>query len=39
MSKLARRYHLAGGWKAVARANPQIKNPNVLKVGQRVNLP
>lgn len=39
MSKLARKYNVRGGWKALAKANPQIKNPDVLKVGQRVRIP
>jgi nucleoid-associated protein YgaU len=37
--RIAKRAHVHGGWHALAAANPQLKNPNVLRVGQRLRLP
>jgi nucleoid-associated protein YgaU len=37
--RVAQRAHVRGGWKRLAAANPQLANPNVLRVGQRLHLP
>jgi LysM repeat protein len=40
LSKIARKYHIKGGWRALYRANhTHLSNPNRLKVGQRLTLP
>jgi hypothetical protein len=39
LSGIARRAHVRGGWHRLAAANPQLRNPNVLRVGQRLHLP
>jgi len=39
LSRIAQRAHVKGGWKRLAAANPQLKNPNVLRIGQRLHLP
>jgi len=40
LSKIARRLHVEGGWKALYRANrSHLHNPNVLRVGQLLRLP
>jgi hypothetical protein len=36
LSKLAQRYSIPGGWRTIARANPQLANPNMIVVGQRL---
>lgn len=37
--RIARRVHVHGGWHRLAAVNPQLRNPNVLRVGQRLHLP
>jgi nucleoid-associated protein YgaU len=39
LSRIAKRAHVKGGWRTLAAANPQLKNPNVLRIGQRLHLP
>jgi nucleoid-associated protein YgaU len=40
LSKIAHRLHIAGGWKALYKANrSHLSNPNVLRVGQVLTLP
>jgi hypothetical protein len=39
LSRIAQRAHVKGGWHRLAAANPQLKNPNVLRIGQRLHLP
>lgn len=40
LSRIAQRQHLAGGWPALFRANhTQISNPDVIRIGQLLNLP
>ena len=40
LAKIARHLHVAGGWKALYRANrSHLSNPNVLRVGQLLQLP
>ena len=39
LSRIAQRAHVKGGWKRLAAANPQLKNPNLLRIGQRLHLP
>ena len=39
LSRIAQRAHVKGGWRKLAAANPQLKNPNVLRIGQRLHLP
>jgi LysM repeat protein len=34
--RIAMAYHVPGGWPTLARMNPQIKNPNLIYVGQRL---
>ena len=34
--KIAVAHRIRGGWPALARMNPQIKNPNLIYVGQRL---
>ncbi|MBA8794023.1 LysM repeat protein [Friedmanniella endophytica] len=36
LAKIAHRYHVKGGWKAVYKLNPQLKNPNRIFVGQHI---
>jgi nucleoid-associated protein YgaU len=36
---IARRAHVHGGWRRLAAANPQLRNPNLLRIGQRLHLP
>ncbi|HEY0168675.1 MAG TPA: transglycosylase family protein [Jatrophihabitans sp.] len=36
MYKIAVAHRIAGGWQALARMNPQVKNPNLIYVGQRL---
>ena len=38
LAKLARKYKVSGGWKAVAKKN-KLRNPNLIFVGQRILLP
>jgi nucleoid-associated protein YgaU len=38
LSRIAERKHVKGGWHRLAAAN-HLKNPNVLRVGQRLRLP
>jgi Tfp pilus assembly protein FimV len=38
MAKIARTHNVAGGWQAVAKANPRV-NPHRIFVGQRLTLP
>jgi nucleoid-associated protein YgaU len=37
--RIARRAHVRGGWHRLAAANPQLRNPNDIRVGQRLHLP
>jgi hypothetical protein len=37
--RIARRAHVHGGWHRLAAVNPQLRNPNVLRIGQRLHLP
>jgi hypothetical protein len=40
LSKIAARFHVHGGWKALYRANhAHLSNPNVLRIGQVLRLP
>lgn len=40
LSKLAERYHVAGGWKTLWKANgARVTNPNLIFVGQVLRLP
>ena len=40
LGKIAARYHVAGGWKALWRANAtRVPNPNLIYVGQVLRLP
>jgi nucleoid-associated protein YgaU len=40
LSSIARRHHVAGGWRAVFRANrDRLSNPNVVHIGQVLVLP
>lgn len=40
LGKLAQRYHVAGGWKALWKANgARVTNPNLIFVGQTLRLP
>lgn len=39
LASIAARKHVHGGWQRLADANPQIANPNVIRVGQRLHLP
>lgn len=40
LGKIAARYHVAGGWKALWRANAaRVSNPNMIFVGQVLRLP
>ena len=40
LSKIARRLHIVGGWRALYRANhAHLSNPNVLRAGQLLQLP
>jgi resuscitation-promoting factor RpfA len=40
LSKIAHRLHVEGGWRALYRANrSHLSNPNVLRVGQLLQLP
>jgi resuscitation-promoting factor RpfA len=39
LAKIATRKHVKGGWHRLAAANPQLKNVNVLRVGQHLHLP
>jgi nucleoid-associated protein YgaU len=40
LGKIAARYHVAGGWKALWRANvARVPNPNMIYVGQVLRLP
>jgi resuscitation-promoting factor RpfA len=39
LSKIARAQDVDGGWRAIWRANPQLSDPNVIEVGQRLTLP
>ncbi|GAB3871677.1 transglycosylase family protein [Terrabacter terrigena] len=40
LGKIAARYHVAGGWKALWRANAaRVSNPNLIFVGQVLRLP
>ncbi len=36
LHKIAVAHRVPGGWPALARLNPQIKNPNLIYVGQRL---
>ncbi|GAA2754335.1 transglycosylase family protein [Amnibacterium kyonggiense] len=37
--RIAQRARVRGGWHRLAAANPQLTNPNVLRIGQRLHLP
>lgn len=37
--RIAARMHVHGGWQRLAAANPQLRNPDLLRVGQRLHLP
>jgi resuscitation-promoting factor RpfA len=39
LTRIATRAHVRGGWRRLAAANPQLRNPDVLRVGQRLHLP
>jgi LysM repeat protein len=40
LGKLATRYHVRGGWKALYKANAaRVSNPNLIYVGQVLRLP
>ena len=40
LGKIAARYHVAGGWKALWQANgARVTNPNLIFVGQILRLP
>ncbi|GAA2469352.1 transglycosylase family protein [Terrabacter carboxydivorans] len=40
LGKLAQRYHVSGGWKALWKANgARVTNPNLIFVGQTLRLP
>ena len=40
LGKIAARYHVAGGWKALWKANgARVTNPNLIFVGQTLRLP
>jgi hypothetical protein len=39
LSRLAAAHGVDGGWKALQAANPDLSNPNVLTVGDLLNLP
>jgi nucleoid-associated protein YgaU len=40
LGKLAQRYHVAGGWEALWKANgARVTNPNLIFVGQVLRLP
>jgi hypothetical protein len=39
LSRIASRKHVKGGWHRLAAVNPQLKDVNVLHVGQRLHLP
>ncbi|MGH3354473.1 MAG: transglycosylase family protein [Nocardioidaceae bacterium] len=39
LSKIARAQDIAGGWRAIWQANPQIGDPNIIAVGQQLQLP
>ncbi len=39
LAKIAQHLHVAGGWARLADANPQVANPNLIYVGQRLHLP
>jgi nucleoid-associated protein YgaU len=36
LSKIAAAQHVRGGWPALVRLNPKIKNPNLIYVGERL---
>ena len=36
---IARRAHVRGGWHRLFAANPQLRNPDLLRIGQRLHLP
>ncbi len=36
LSKIAATQHVRGGWPAIVRLNPKIKNPNLIYVGERL---
>ncbi len=39
LSKIASAHDVLGGWKALRAANPDLGNPNVLAIGDVLNLP
>lgn len=40
LSKIAKRLHVHGGWRALYRANrSHLSNPNLIRVGQKLTLP
>ena len=39
LAKIAAKRHVSGGWHRLAAANPQIRNVNLIFVGQRLHLP
>ena len=39
LSKIAQRLDVNGGWHKLWAANPKLSNPNVIHVGQRLQLP
>jgi hypothetical protein len=39
LSRIAAKHGVAGGWRAVHAANPNLGNPDVLAVGARITLP
>ncbi|MGT2426846.1 transglycosylase family protein [Amnibacterium kyonggiense] len=39
LSKIAEREHIDAGWQRLWAANPQISDPNLIRVGQKLQLP
>jgi nucleoid-associated protein YgaU len=37
--RIARRAHVHGGWLRLVAVNPQLADPNLLRIGQRLHLP
>jgi hypothetical protein len=39
LSRIAVKHHVAGGWAALRDANPTLRDPDVLAIGEVLNLP
>ncbi len=39
LTRIALRAHVHGGWRRLAAANPQLRDPDLLRIGQRLRLP